>query len=61
MQFLQTIKDLELYLVGFDLDGIMKPKPHHKKFFVRVEEHFLVIVIMNDEHEFSANDNICKK
>lgn len=26
-----------------------------------VEEHFPVIVIMNDEYKFSANDNICKE
>ncbi len=55
------MKDLELYLIKFDLDVSMKLKQYPKNSFVVDKKHRLVFLISQIEFIFLANDGIYKK
>ena len=59
-KFLNTMKDLEPYLVEFEEDGSIKIKNYPDNCAIRGDIHCFVIVITHDKCTFSANNGIRK-
>ena len=59
-KFLNTIKDLEPYLVEFEEDGSIKTKKYLDNCVMGGNKHRSVNVITHDKCTFSANDRIWK-
>lgn len=59
-KFLNTMKDLEPYLVTFEKDRLMKTKKYLDNCAIGRDVRCLVIVITHHECMFSANDRIRK-
>lgn len=57
-KFLNTIKDLEPYLVEFEEDGSMKTKNYPDDCAIGRDVRRFVIVITHNECTFSAKDGI---
>lgn len=57
-KFLNTIKDLELYLVEFEENKSMKTKNYLDDCTVREDVHYPVIVITYNKCTFSINNGI---
>lgn len=56
--FLRKIKKLELYIIEFGENGLMKDKIYSSNYIVHNNDCRSIIVITYDECTFSANDGI---
>lgn len=59
-KFLNTIKNLELYLVKFEKDRLIKTKKYIDDCIVERDKCYLIIVITYNKYTFFANDGIWK-
>lgn len=60
MEFLKTMKELEPYLVEFEMDGTMKAKNYPLNCEVGGDNCQPIIIITHNEYKFSSNDSIRK-
>lgn len=60
INFLKTMEELELYIIGFNQDSIIKPKVNPLNCIVDREERWPIIVITSNEYNFSVNNDIKK-
>ena len=59
-EFLKTMKELEPYLVEFEMDGTIKAKNYPSDCEVGGEDRRPIIVITHDKYAFLSNNGICK-
>lgn len=57
-KFLNTMKDLKVYLVEFEENELMKIKNYLLDCIIRRDIYYLVIIITYNKYIFSANDGI---
>lgn len=59
-KFLNTIKNLEPYLVEFEKKGLIKTKKYLDDYTLGENKRRLIIVINHNEYTFFANNKIWK-
>lgn len=57
-KFWKTIKELNLYLVEYPINNVIKTKYYLSDFKIRGDNYWTMIVIMNNKYILISNDSI---
>lgn len=59
-KFLSIIRNLDMYLVEFEEDGLMKTKKYPNNYVMREDKYYFIIIITHNKYIFFQNDRIWK-